>query len=333
MVLGGGLWMGGQAWAFSGPEEKPADTSSRQVEGFYLGCRWIASPKDIPVPEKKIKEWENLLDRVKMIDKGRREFMIQLWTLTYQSEQFRIKASEAKRNRVILAGRRANKERGMNGRGLKDSGLVKAINSESWDLDGNAGNMQVLSGCQCIRCRFLVQDAGVHCFDDPNKYCLYCVGDDGQIREVGRFNTQVEWAAALQQQLTDCRCGRPGESAGDCGTFVHEASNLKVEDHRCCWYWGFPPWCDGRRIITEISCKTKCNEPPCPSQDERCVAYDPQTQQFSCTSGKVIYYDCTSCCDKCAPPTCGAPCDGTPTCTVPQLTTNLRAFPLCICVG
>ncbi|MHA2616802.1 MAG: hypothetical protein V2G37_08045 [bacterium JZ-2024 1] len=128
MVLGGGLWMGGQAWAFSGPEEKPADTSSRQVEGFYLGCRWIASPKDIPVPEKKIKEWENLLDRVKMIDKGRREFMIQLWTLTYQSEQFRKKASEAKRNRVILAGRRANKEREMNGRAPKGSEWAKMFN-------------------------------------------------------------------------------------------------------------------------------------------------------------------------------------------------------------
>ncbi|MHA2618041.1 MAG: hypothetical protein V2G52_06390, partial [bacterium JZ-2024 1] len=81
--------MARQGWAFSGPSEKPASTSSRQMEGFYPGCRWIASPKDIPVPQEKIKEWENLLDRVKMTDKGRREFMIQLWTLTYQSEQFR----------------------------------------------------------------------------------------------------------------------------------------------------------------------------------------------------------------------------------------------------
>ncbi|MHA2612166.1 MAG: hypothetical protein V2G33_07270 [bacterium JZ-2024 1] len=97
MVLCGGMWMGGQGWASSGPSEKPADTSSRQVEGFYPGCRWIASPKDIPVPQEKIKEWENLLDRVKMTDKGRREFMIQLWTLTYQSEQFRKGKMKAQR--------------------------------------------------------------------------------------------------------------------------------------------------------------------------------------------------------------------------------------------
>ncbi|MHA2617652.1 MAG: hypothetical protein V2G48_07870 [bacterium JZ-2024 1] len=49
-----------QGWASSGPEEKPADTSSRKVEGFYLGCRWIASPKDIPVPEKVLKRIERL---------------------------------------------------------------------------------------------------------------------------------------------------------------------------------------------------------------------------------------------------------------------------------
>ncbi|MHA2610759.1 MAG: hypothetical protein V2G43_07670, partial [bacterium JZ-2024 1] len=49
-----------QAWTFSGPSEKPADTSSRKVEGFYLGCRWIASPKDIPVPEKVLKRIERL---------------------------------------------------------------------------------------------------------------------------------------------------------------------------------------------------------------------------------------------------------------------------------
>ncbi|MHA2635948.1 MAG: hypothetical protein V2G48_08020 [bacterium JZ-2024 1] len=97
MVLCGGIWMAQQGWAFSGPSEKPADTSSRQVEGFYLGCRWIASPKDIPVPQEKIKEWENLLDRVKMTEKGRREFMIQLWTLTYQSEQFRKGKKKAQR--------------------------------------------------------------------------------------------------------------------------------------------------------------------------------------------------------------------------------------------
>ncbi|MHA2610006.1 MAG: hypothetical protein V2G43_03760, partial [bacterium JZ-2024 1] len=33
---------------------------SRKVEGFYLGCRWIASPKDIPVPEKVLKRIERL---------------------------------------------------------------------------------------------------------------------------------------------------------------------------------------------------------------------------------------------------------------------------------
>ncbi|MHA2635926.1 MAG: hypothetical protein V2G48_07910 [bacterium JZ-2024 1] len=60
MVLGGRLWLAQQAWTFSGPSEKPADTSSRKVEGFYLGCRWIASPKDIPVPEKVLKRIERL---------------------------------------------------------------------------------------------------------------------------------------------------------------------------------------------------------------------------------------------------------------------------------
>ncbi|MHA2612327.1 MAG: hypothetical protein V2G33_08100, partial [bacterium JZ-2024 1] len=30
------------------------------MEGFYPGCRWIASPKDIPVPEKVLKRIERL---------------------------------------------------------------------------------------------------------------------------------------------------------------------------------------------------------------------------------------------------------------------------------
>lgn len=54
------MWTGPQAWASSGPSEKPASTSSRQGEGFSLGCRWMGSPKDIPVPEEIAKRIERL---------------------------------------------------------------------------------------------------------------------------------------------------------------------------------------------------------------------------------------------------------------------------------
>ncbi|MHA2616747.1 MAG: hypothetical protein V2G48_06365 [bacterium JZ-2024 1] len=43
MVLGGGLWMGRQGWASSGPEEKPADTSSRQGERMnVVSFLWVS---------------------------------------------------------------------------------------------------------------------------------------------------------------------------------------------------------------------------------------------------------------------------------------------------
>ncbi|MHA2612160.1 MAG: hypothetical protein V2G33_07240 [bacterium JZ-2024 1] len=83
MVLCGG--MGREARAFSGPEEKPADTSSRKVEGFYPGCRWIASPKDIPVPEEVLKRIERLRGGP-MIES---EKDIQILISEWQKDEFR----------------------------------------------------------------------------------------------------------------------------------------------------------------------------------------------------------------------------------------------------
>ncbi|MHA2609808.1 MAG: hypothetical protein V2G48_07855 [bacterium JZ-2024 1] len=104
MVLCGG--MGGQAWAFSGPEEKPADTSSRQVEGFYLGCRWIASPKDIPVPEKVLKRIERLRGGP-MIESERD---IQILISEWQRMEFRRlkKETKVKGDGILLTGEGGN---------------------------------------------------------------------------------------------------------------------------------------------------------------------------------------------------------------------------------
>ncbi|MHA2609827.1 MAG: hypothetical protein V2G43_02855 [bacterium JZ-2024 1] len=92
MVLCGGMWMGGEGWAFSGPSEKPADTSSRQVEGFYPGCRWIASPKDIPVPEKVLKRIERLRGGPMIESEKDIRMLIYQW----QEREFRRLSSQMK---------------------------------------------------------------------------------------------------------------------------------------------------------------------------------------------------------------------------------------------
>ncbi|MHA2609824.1 MAG: hypothetical protein V2G43_02840 [bacterium JZ-2024 1] len=295
MVLCGGMGMGRQGWASSGPEEKPADTSSRQVEGFYLGCRWIASPKDIPVPQEKIKEWENLLDRVKMTEKGRREFMIQLWTLTYQSEQFRKGKMKAQRR---ISQKRGN---GVEGRGR--GGMFNVMLAGEGDT------------CRCGSCRWRILATTLvssNCeVPDENlgenecERCAYCVHGDGSTTEFRERGTLTDQGCTADEKIENtlitqsklCGCGG-GQEAGECGRLQRKISVEPTEPltYQNCCLRSENVYCKAPLKAYISTCEVKCKDDLCPSI-LTCVKESTSDREgYLCNTLSYLYYDCTECC-------------------------------------
>ncbi len=101
MVLGFMGILGSQrGWAVNSPSDEPGWNGKAKMsgsEGFYLGCRWISSAKDIPVPEEVKEGWEKLLRSARIENGGRRQNILAQWRLQWQKEEFRKYIAEQKK--------------------------------------------------------------------------------------------------------------------------------------------------------------------------------------------------------------------------------------------
>ncbi len=294
-----------EAGGYTGPNDEPGWNGNAKMsgsEGFYLGCRWIFSAKDIPVPEEVKEGWEKLLHSARIENEGKRQNILAQWRLQWQKEEFRRRLEQ---NDVMAKG---------------------AIKSP---FDGTT--------CQCPTCGILVPVTilGDGCLNpEPNKYCAYCVNPDGSITEY-TFGSAQARDAWVQQQKQACGC-EDSRQYPDCGKIDYwftswdeqNKTHIITEEYRCCGIWPFPR-CDGTKRYITWDCGLKCHQEFC--GEEMCVR-TPGTERKTCYAGSSTHYDCSNCCNNpCEPPRCGAPCiDPEPSCgiynTYEKITTDQ-----CIC--
>ena len=109
---------------------------------------------------------------------------------------------------------------------------------------GGSGSGGCPTECKCPLCRFAVT-MDVRCLDDPTKYCVYCMDENGNVTEIGKFGSEEEVWACTYYQLQIC-CGYPGPG-GECGTYVHKIKRSQ-QDHVCCSRWfPWPKQCVGKK--------------------------------------------------------------------------------------
>ncbi len=301
-----------EAGGYTGPNDEPGWNGNAKMsgsEGFYLGCRWIFSAKDIPVPEEVKEGWEKLLHSARIENEGKRQNILAQWRLQWQKEEFRRRLEQ---NDVMAKG---------------------AIKSP---FDGTT--------CQCNTCGFLVLNTVLGpacpvCFDGSG-YCLYCVGYDEQgnlsLKTLTQYSLTPDGERscreALQRQLAACNCDH---SAGECGRFIIVDSQAVNDSFCCCRNWWGTCRCDqGKRAVHKLECKTESTG-DCPP-DQRCVLQNDQTTQHECIEGTVTYTNCCSCCDpgECAPPSCGSGCeDNNCKCTINNTRLYYKTLPQWVCVG
>ncbi len=105
MILGFmGIWGSQRGWAFNSPSDEPgwngkanheSRTANSELQGFWQGCKWISSPRDIPVPEEVVKKyragptWES------------KEAYIRNW----QKQEFRKRIREGNETKIPSAWR------------------------------------------------------------------------------------------------------------------------------------------------------------------------------------------------------------------------------------
>ncbi len=86
------IWGMREAVGYTGPDDEPGWNGKAKMsgsEGFWLGCRWISSPKDIPVPEEVKEGWEKLLHSARIENEEKRQNILAQWRLQWQKEEFR----------------------------------------------------------------------------------------------------------------------------------------------------------------------------------------------------------------------------------------------------
>ncbi|MHA2646402.1 MAG: hypothetical protein V2G47_08060 [bacterium JZ-2024 1] len=268
------------------------------MEGFYPGCRWIASPKDIPVPEEKIKEWENLLDRVKMTDKGRREFMIQLWTLTYQSEQFRKGKKKAQR--------RISQKRGNGIEGSGRGGMFNVMLAGEGDT------------CRCGSCRWRIlattlvssncEEPAEDLGENECERCAYCVHSDGSTTEFRERGTLTDQGCTADEKIENtlitqsklCGCGE-GQEAGECGVLKRKRFIIPQETLRFCCVESLSEseivLCKTNELYVKSTCIVECNDDLCPSRICKPQSTS-ERESYVCNEISYSYYNCTLCCNE-----------------------------------
>ncbi len=262
-------------------------------EGFYLGCKWISSAKDIPVPEEVKEGWEKLLHSARVENEEKRQNILAQWRLQWQKEEFRR----------------------MQGNVLKKN--------------STGGLLSEGAGCQCTSCGILVitEILGGGCLNpEPDKYCAYCVNSDGSVTEF-TFSSEQARDSWVSEQKSVCGCGPPVYP--DCGVMEYTITSVSSGNYRCCGIWPSPR-CDGTVNQVEWDCGLKCKQEIC--GDESCVRLQ-GTERRSCQKGAAAYYDCSNCCNNpCDPPRCGAPClEPVPSCkqySTQEVTTTEQ----CVCL-
>jgi len=201
--------------------------------------------------------------------------------------------------------------------GYKRKGRVKPFNPEAWEdgrksaslspigPGGGIGTLSGGSGCQCSSCRFLYSQPCTHipcvtpCFDDPDMFCLYCLGSDGSITEIGRYSTVEAWQAALEAQVAACGCGSGGQNVDDCGTIYWYFTGYSVTVWAlcCCDLYNGEPCCYQETTGYEISCNLVCGTRECPA-GKNCYII-PQTGAHSCDTYMFFpFVNCEPCCKR-----------------------------------
>jgi hypothetical protein len=198
---------------------------------------------------------------------------------------------------------------------------------------GDPTAIPLSAGCQCPGCKFLTQglcptpqpECATRCVDDPNSFCLYCVGPEGQARLVGRYPTPQAWVAAVQAQRTACGCGGGGggNDVGECGTMYRMVTAEGSSTYPCCR----DPKCDGTYRYMEFDCGVACNR-TCTSGS--CYP-NPDRAPYTCDHGRIEYFSCKSCCGTCEGEDCGnGACSPYPSCWQSHLQTK-SIGPECLC--
>ncbi len=160
-----GMWNSQRAYAFNSPSDEPgwngksstnheSRTANSELQGFWLGCRWIDSAKDIPVPEEVKERWEKLLRSARIENEEKRQNILAQWRLQWQKEEFRQLSRE-------------------------------------WGDSFNGMLLYSAEDCKCTGCHFLIAVADIadatNCVHDPTppppeqcRRCVYCVDDGGE---------------------------------------------------------------------------------------------------------------------------------------------------------
>jgi len=143
---------------------------------------------------------------------------------------------------------------------------------------------------------------------DPNKFCLYCVGSDGSLNTIGVYDTASEWKAGLEAQQEACGCGQgnPG-SGGECGALKTETTKLREERALCCIGVPYSP-CFAKQVLYDVNCYVECGNPPC--EHGACSLQPIQgSAGLICHDEQYWKWDCHICCaaimgGTCSTPTC-----------------------------
>jgi len=199
--------------------------------------------------------------------------------------------------------------------GYGRNGRVKSFNPEAWEdgwksaslspigPGGGIGTLSGGSGCQFSSCRFLYSLACTHipcatpCYDDPNKFCLYCVGSDGSLTEIGRYSSAEAWLAALEAQVAACDCGN-NQSGGECGRLTSETKKVgeapEYPPAICCYLAPeIPCYANPYRFIHR--CYLECPPPDCEGE-KTCVMQSSSAGGFICRQYGYVLYECAPCC-------------------------------------
>ncbi len=309
------IWGMREAVGYTGPDDEPGWNGKAKMsgsQGFYLGCRWIDSAKDIPVPEEVEEGWEKLLRSARIENEEKRQNILAQWRLQWQKEEFRRWS-----RRLIRGNQTAEQRAEKNGSGLLSSA----------------------SGCQCEGCKLLIPVVQIHvndnCIDstpperETCRRCVYCAKAEG-VKEIERFVADTcetaeaqMWNFVEQQIMACCPYGQPGT---ECGYLYAELP--PPENFDCCWRWYWLRPCTGKKMEGNLICRAVCSSglPWGCEECHRCPALPPQACGFGAPAS-IWARDCCNCCgpDLCGNPPCGSRCsDGQCNCKTAsgELTTN-----------
>jgi hypothetical protein len=170
------------------------------------------------------------------------------------------------------------------------------------------------AGCNCPSCKFLLhslcltagevgEQCATKCFlpgQDPNKFCLYCVGSDGSLNTIGVYDMTSEWQAGLEAEQEACGCGKlAGQPAGSCGRLRSEVQDLGevrgAAPAICCYPFNEVP-CYSYLHRYRRNCYLDCGDPPCPQGKACAMESLPNGQAYICTDVEWEEYNCSICC-------------------------------------